>query len=116
MARVRYSIAMEPPTAAGLKVLYSREQIAERIVALAAAISRDYAGEPVILVGVLKGAAIFLSDLARGVTLDATFDFLAVSSYGKGTRSDGAVKLIKDLDQSISSKNVLLVEDISIQD
>jgi hypoxanthine phosphoribosyltransferase len=63
-------------------------------------------------VGVLKGAAIFLADLARSISVDNTFDFVAVSSYGKGNSSSGAVKLIKDLDQPIEGKNVILVEDI----
>ncbi len=72
-------------------MLISREQIAKRIVELGADISRDFAGQPVILVGVLKGSAIFLADLARQVTLDATFDFIGVSSYGNRpspTRTD----------------------------
>ena len=66
----------------GLKVLISREQIAERVAAMGSEITRDFAGQAVIFVGVLKGAAIFLSDLARQVQLDATFDFIGVSSYG----------------------------------
>ena len=65
-----------------------------------------------MLVGVLKGAAVFLADLARRIEADCTFDFVAVSSYGKGTTSGGQVKLIKDLDESIEDKNVILVEDI----
>ena len=69
-------------------------------------------GEQVTLIGVLKGAAIFLSDLSRNINLDATFDFISCSSYGKGARSIGEVKLIKDLDQSVQDKNVILVEDI----
>jgi hypoxanthine phosphoribosyltransferase len=93
-------------------VLISREAIADRIAELGAEIDRDLAGESVLLVGVLKGAAIFLSDLARAISIQCTFDFVAVSSYGKGTRSTGAVKLIKDLDQSIEGRNIILVEDI----
>jgi hypoxanthine phosphoribosyltransferase len=95
-----------------LEVIYTAEQIAERVVAMGAEISRDYAGERIILVGVLKGASIFLSDLARAITLDCTFDFVAISSYGRGLRSSGAVKLIKDLDHSIEHRHVILVEDI----
>lgn len=99
-------------TQQGLEVLYTREQIAERVAEMGAEISRDLDGEKLVMVGVLKGAAPFLSDLARAVNLDATFDFVAVSSYGKGTRTSGAVKLIKDLDEPIEGKNVLIVEDI----
>jgi hypoxanthine phosphoribosyltransferase len=96
----------------GLQVLYSRQQIADRVAELGAEITRDLKGEPLIMVGVLKGAALFLADLARAVQADTTFDFIAVSSYGKGQRSSGAVKLIKDLDHPIEGKNVLIVEDI----
>jgi hypoxanthine phosphoribosyltransferase len=104
------------------KILISREQIAARVAALGAEITRDFAGESVIFVGVLKGAAIFLSDLARQVQLDATFDFIGVSSYGNrpsptqelqhGWDSTGEVRLTKDVDQSMRDKNVILVEDI----
>jgi hypoxanthine phosphoribosyltransferase len=105
-----------------LNVLISRQQIAERVAAIGAEITRDFAGENVILVGVLKGATIFLSDLARQVQLDATFDFIGVSSYGNrpspaqelqsGWDSTGEVQLTKDMDQPIKDKNVILVEDI----
>jgi hypoxanthine phosphoribosyltransferase len=105
-----------------LKVLISREQIAQRVSELAAEITRDFAGQSVIFVGVLKGAAIFLSDLARQVNLDSTFDFIGVSSYGNrpsppqelksGWDSTGEVRLTKDVDQSMRDKNVILVEDI----
>src|SRR3974390_470474 len=96
----------------GLEVLYTRQQIAERVAEMGAAISRDLKGEKLVMVGVLKGAAPFLADLARSVTADAPFDFVAVSSYGKAQRSSGAVKLIKELDESVEGKNVLIVEDI----
>src|ERR1700678_1636641 len=96
----------------GLQVLYSQQQIADRVAELGARITRDLNGEPLIMIGVLKGAAVFLADLARAVQADTTFDFIAVSSYGKGQRSSGAVKLIKDLDHPIEGKNVLIVEDI----
>jgi hypoxanthine phosphoribosyltransferase len=96
----------------GLDILYTRQQIADRVAEMGAEITRDLNGEKVVLVGVLKGAALFLSDLARSLQVDATFDFVAVSSYGKGQRSSGAVKLIKDLDEPIEGKNVLVVEDI----
>ncbi|HWR16219.1 MAG TPA: hypoxanthine phosphoribosyltransferase [Terriglobales bacterium] len=99
-------------TQAQLKVLISREQIARRVTELAEQITRDYQGEQILFVGVLKGASIFLSDLARQVNLDATFDFISVSSYGSSTRSSGEVKLNKDVDQSLEGKNVIIVEDI----
>ena len=105
-----------------LKVLISRQDIAKRVSELGAQISKDFAGQSVNLVGVLKGAAIFLSDLARQLDLDATFDFIGVSSYGNrptpkqelqsGWDSTGEVKLTKDVDQSIEGKNIILVEDI----
>src|SRR6202035_1141756 len=105
-----------------LKVLIQREKIAERVAELGAEITRDFAGQSVIFVGVLKGAAIFLSDLARQVQLDATFDFIGVSSYGtrpspvqelkSGWDSTGEVRLTKDVDQSMRSKNIIVVEDI----
>ncbi|HEY4762451.1 MAG TPA: hypoxanthine phosphoribosyltransferase [Candidatus Sulfotelmatobacter sp.] len=107
---------------AELKVLISRQDIAERVRELGAQITKDFAGESIILVGVLKGAAIFLSDLARNIDLDSTFDFIGVSSYGNrpsptqelknGWDSTGEVKLTKDVDQSMKDKNVILVEDI----
>jgi len=95
-----------------LPVLIRRDAIAGRIAEIGKQIDRDLAGESVLLVGVLKGAAIFLSDLARAISIQCTFDFVAVSSYGKGTRSSGAVKLIKDLDQPIEGKHIIVVEDI----
>jgi hypoxanthine phosphoribosyltransferase len=103
-------------------ILISSDRIAKRVAEMGAQITRDFAGERVLFVGVLKGAAIFLSDLARHVHLDATFDFIAVSSYGKrstptqelsgGWDSTGEVRLTKDVDQSIVGKNVIVVEDI----
>lgn len=105
-----------------LKVLIKREEIEKRVAELGAQITKDFEGQSVIFVGVLKGAAIFLSDLARHVDLDATFDFIGVSSYGNrpspsqelksGWDSTGEVKLTKDVDQSMKGKNVIVVEDI----
>ena len=103
---------MSSHTYHGHEILFTRQQIAERVTELGAQITRDLNGEKLVMVGVLKGAAPFLSDLARTIEADATFDFVAVSSYGKGQRSSGAVKLIKDLDEPIEGKNVLVVEDI----
>jgi hypoxanthine phosphoribosyltransferase len=103
---------MATVTYKGLEVLYTRQQIADRVAEMGAQITRDLNGEKLVMIGVLKGAAPFLADLARAVHVDATFDFVATSSYGKGQRSSGAVKLIKDLDEPIEGKNVLVVEDI----
>ena len=95
-----------------LAVLYTHEQIAQRVTELGAQISADFAGQRVVLIGVLKGATIFLADLARSISLDTTFDFIATSSYGKGHRQSGEVRLIKDVDHSMEGCNVILVEDI----
>jgi hypoxanthine phosphoribosyltransferase len=105
-----------------LKILISREQIATRVAELGRQITADSSDEPVIFVGVLKGAAVFLSDLVRQVQLDATFDFIGVSSYGNRAApmaesrrvwdSTGEVRLTKDVDHSLRDKNVILVEDI----
>ena len=95
-----------------MEILFSRTQIAARVEAIGRQISEDYAGQSIVLIGVLKGAAIFLADLARAIEIENTFDFVAVSSYGREKVSSGAVKLIKDIDDSIEAKHVLLVEDI----
>ena len=79
---------------------------------MAAEIRKDFPGEPLHLVGVLKGAAFFLSDLARHIPGDVSFDFIAVSSYGKETKSSGQVRLTRDLDSSIEGRTVIVVEDI----
>src|SRR6185437_10517223 len=100
------------PPAAAMDILFSKAQIADRVRVLGQQISADYAGQTIVLIGVLKGAAIFLSDLARAITVDATFDFVAVSSYGRARVSSGAVKLIKDIDNPIEGKHVIIVEDI----
>ena len=97
---------------AALPILFTREQIEERVADLAAQITHDFAGESLLLVGVLKGAAVFLSDLARAIELDTSFDFISVASYKDNTSSSGEVRLQKDLDDSIEGRNVLLVEDI----
>lgn len=94
-----------------LECLLTQQQIQQRVNELGAEISRDFAGERIMLVGVLKGAAMFVADLARAITADCTFDFLAVSSYGMAT-SSSAVRLIKDVDQPIEGRHVILVEDI----
>jgi hypoxanthine phosphoribosyltransferase len=103
-----------PATArsAELSVLYSEDEIAKRVREMGAQITADFTGQKVVLIGVLKGATIFLSDLARAIRLDATFDFIATSSYGKGHQQSGEVRMIKDVDQSMEGRNVILVEDI----
>lgn len=95
-----------------LNVLFSETAIAQRVREMAAQIAGDFRGEPVVLLGVLKGACIFLSDLARALPLDCSFDFLAVSSYGNSMHSSGEVRLMKDVDESMEERNVILVEDI----
>ena len=97
---------------AELRVLYTRDQIARRVAELGAQIEKDFAGHSVIFVGVLKGATIFLADLARAVKLDATFDFIGVASYGAQKTSSGAVRLTKDVEHPLTGRNVILVEDI----
>jgi hypoxanthine phosphoribosyltransferase len=95
-----------------MDILFSKDQIAERVASIGKQISEEYAGQSIVLIGVLKGAAIFLADLARSITVDNTFDFVAVSSYGRARVSSGAVKLIKDIDNPIEGKHVIIVEDI----
>lgn len=103
-----------------LRIVISREQIANRVREMAQQITSDFRGQPVLFVGVLKGAAIFLSDLVRQVELDASYDFIGVSSYGnpRGPKhedvwdSTGEVRLTKDVEHSLRDKNIVLVEDI----
>ncbi len=95
-----------------LKILIRRAAIQKRVRDVAHQITRDFKGQRVHLIGVLKGACIFLSDLVREIELETSIDFMAVSSYGKGKDSSGQVRLNKDLDSSIDGLNVILVEDI----
>jgi len=95
-----------------MKILLRRAAIRKRVLAVAREISRDFRGERVHLIGVLKGACIFLSDLIREINLETSIDFMAVASYGKRKESSGQVRLNKDLDSSIAGLNVILVEDI----
>lgn len=96
-----------------MEVLITEEAIRQRVEELGRRISADYAGKTVHLICVLKGAYPFLADLARAIDVPVTIDFLAVSSYGKGTRSSGEVRLTKDLDSSLEGKDVIVVEDIA---
>jgi hypoxanthine phosphoribosyltransferase len=95
-----------------LKVLLRSSAIQKRVREMGAQISKDYKGQRVHLVGVLKGAAIFLSDLIRHIRVEVSLDFMSVSSYGHGSQSSGQVRLMKDLDTSIEGLNVIVVEDI----
>jgi hypoxanthine phosphoribosyltransferase len=100
-----------PPAAIG-EALVSQEDLERRVRELGAEISRDYAGKDLFLVGVLKGAVFFLSDLMRALEVDCEVDFMAVASYGSSTDSSGVVRILKDLDATIEGKDVLIVEDI----
>jgi hypoxanthine phosphoribosyltransferase len=94
------------------EVLIPAERLQARVAELAAQIDADYAGRELLLVGVLKGAVMVMADLARAMHLPAEMDWMAVSSYGSGTKSSGVVRILKDLDADITGKNVLVVEDI----
>jgi len=93
-------------------VLVSEEQIAAKVEELAKQISTDYADRELLLVGVLKGAVMFMSDLARALSRPVELEFMDISSYGSATSTSGVVRILKDLDQSITGKHVLVVEDI----
>jgi hypoxanthine phosphoribosyltransferase len=95
-----------------LEPMFSAEQIQVRIAELGAEIARDYAGRNPLLLGVLKGAFIFLSDLMRAIDMRVGVEFMAISSYGASTRSSGEVKIVKDLDVPIEGRDILIVEDI----
>jgi hypoxanthine phosphoribosyltransferase len=95
-----------------LEVLYTQEDIRDRLTELAEAVQRDYDGKDLLLVGVLRGAVMVMADLARTFTRHVEMDWMAVSSYGSGTKSSGVVRILKDLDTDISGRHVLIVEDI----
>lgn len=94
------------------EIMFSEQEIKEKVSEIGRKISDDYKNEDLVVIGVLKGANVFLSDLIRKITLPITIDFMAVSSYGLSTESSGVVKILKDLDFSIEGRNVLIVEDI----
>ncbi len=94
------------------KVLISEDEIAAKLDELAAAIDRDYAGKEVLLVGVLNGAVMVMADLSRRIHTPVTMDWMAVSSYGSGTKSSGVVRILKDLSTDVHGKHILIVEDI----
>lgn len=93
-------------------ILLTEADIRTKVVELAAAIDADYAGQELLLVGVLKGAVMVMADLARALHLPVTLDFMAISSYGSGSSSSGVVRILKDLDHAIEGRHVLVVEDI----
>lgn len=92
--------------------LYSEEMLATRIKELGQQITKDYQGKKLIVVGVMKGANVFVADLIRNLDLDIVLDFIVVSSYGASTETTGVIRLLKDLDENIDSEHVLIVEDI----
>jgi hypoxanthine phosphoribosyltransferase len=94
------------------KILVQQDELAHRVRALGEEISRDYAGRDLLLIGVLKGAVFFLSDLMRHLTVRCEVDFMAVASYGSSTDSSGVVRILKDLDAPIAGRDVVIVEDI----
>lgn len=95
-----------------IKVLLTEEEVDKRIKEIGEQISKDYAGKAVHLVCVLKGGSFFMCELAKRITIPVSFDFMSVSSYGSGTKSSGVVKIVKDLDEPLEGKEVIIVEDI----
>lgn len=95
-----------------LEVLFSEEQIRTRIKEIGAQITRDYAGRNPLLIGVLKGACFFLSDLLRAIDTKLSIEFMAISSYGSSTRTSGEVRILKDLDVAVEGRDIIVVEDI----
>ena len=98
--------------AENVRVLLKDEEVEKRIAEVAAMINRDYEGKEVHLICILKGGVFFTCELAKRLTVPVSMDFMSVSSYGSGTESSGVVRIVKDLDESITGKNVLIVEDI----
>ncbi len=101
---------MQDPNIA--RVVVSETDLQRRVAELGAQITADYADEPPLLVGVLKGAFVFMADVARAIDLPVDVDFMAVSSYGSATRSSGVVRIVKDLDADLTGRHVLIIEDI----
>jgi hypoxanthine phosphoribosyltransferase len=94
------------------RIVVGEDELRERVAALGKEITADYADRPPLLVGVLKGACMFMSDLARSIDLPVEFDFMAVASYGSSTRTSGVVRIVKDLDIDLTDRHVVIVEDI----
>ena len=95
-----------------LRILYSEEELEAKCAELGAQISKDYEGKNLLLVSVLKGAVVFMTDLMRHITVPCSIDFMVVSSYGSGVKTSGVVKIVKDLDADLAGKDLLIVEDI----
>ena len=94
------------------EVLFSEEQLKQRVYEIAKEIERDYEGKEIMLISVLRGSFVFMADLCRAIDLPCTLDFMSVSSYGKGTSSSGQVQITKDLSEDISGRHIIVVEDI----
>ncbi len=94
------------------QVLFTKEELDARLAEMGAEISRDYQGQDLLLVGVLKGAIMVMADLSRQISIPLNMDWMAVSSYGAGTKSSGVVRILKDLNEDVVGRNVLIVEDI----
>ena len=94
------------------RIFFTEEQLAERVKELGQQITKDYQGLNPIFIGVLKGSFVFMADLMRSIDVDCSIDFMAVSSYGSGTKTTGAVKITKDLSHDIENRHVIIVEDI----
>ncbi|MCK4241233.1 MAG: hypoxanthine phosphoribosyltransferase [Candidatus Atribacteria bacterium] len=94
------------------EILITEKEIKEKIVELGKKIAEDYQGKNLVFIGVLRGAVVFMADLARAISIPMIFDFIAISSYGAATESSGVVRILKDLDETIEGKDVLVVEDI----
>jgi hypoxanthine phosphoribosyltransferase len=95
-----------------IRVMYSEEEVTARIQEIADQINRDFEGKEVHLIGILRGGSFFMCDLAKRITVPVTIDFMSASSYGMSTTSSGVVKIVKDLEESILGRNVIVVEDI----
>lgn len=94
------------------KILISEQELADKVNELGAQISKDYEGKNLMMVSVLKGSVVFMADLMRAITVHASIDFMSVSSYGSGTKTSGVVRIIKDLDDDLAGRDILIVEDI----
>lgn len=95
-----------------IETLISKEELAARVIELGKQIEKDYQGKDLVCVGLLKGSVVFMTDLIKTINLDLKIDFMKVSSYGNGTDSTGVVKILKDVDEEVTGKDVLLIEDI----
>lgn len=94
------------------KILISEQELAEKVNEIGAQISKDYEGKNLMMVSVLKGSVVFMADLMRAITINASIDFMSVSSYGSGTKTSGVVRIIKDLEDDLTGRDILIVEDI----